>query len=91
MVGGGKKAYNTCCSQAVTHPGTGQAQYCLTSVIGRELVYSVWYGHRQQWLTKSLIINCTKAHEKVILYTHKNNRTAEQSAIRYSWPAFLNP
>ena len=28
-----KEAYNTCCSQAVTHPSTGQAQHCLTSVI----------------------------------------------------------
>ena len=43
-----KKAYNTCCSQAVTHPSTGQARRCLTSVIGRELVYSAWYGRRQQ-------------------------------------------
>ena len=40
------KAYNTCCSQAVTHPSTGQAQHCLTSVIGREPVHSVWYGRR---------------------------------------------
>ena len=30
---GKKKAYNTCCSQAVTHPSTGQARHCLTSVI----------------------------------------------------------
>ena len=36
-----KKAYNTCCSQAVTHPSTEQARHCLTSVIRRELVYSV--------------------------------------------------
>ena len=43
----GKKAYNTCYSQAVTHPSTTQAQHCLTSVIRRELVYSVWYGSRQ--------------------------------------------
>ena len=41
------KAYSTCCSQAVTHPSTWQAQHCLTSVIGREPVYSVWYGRRQ--------------------------------------------
>ena len=43
-----KEAYNTCCSQAVTHPSTGQARRCLTSVIGRELVYSAWYGRRRQ-------------------------------------------
>ena len=42
-----KKAYNTCCSQAVTHPGTEQARRCLTSVIGREPVCSAWYGRRQ--------------------------------------------
>ena len=32
------------CSQAVTHPSTNHAQRCLTSVIGRELVCSTWYG-----------------------------------------------
>ena len=32
------------CSQAVTHPSTDWTQHCLTSVIGRELVYSMWYG-----------------------------------------------
>ena len=42
-----KEAYNTCCSKVVTHPSTEQARHCLTSVIRRELVYSVWYGHRQ--------------------------------------------
>ena len=36
-----KEAYNTCCSQAVTQPSTEQAPHCLTSVIRRELVYSV--------------------------------------------------
>ena len=32
----------------VTHPSTEQAQCCLTSVIGREPVLSMWYGLRQQ-------------------------------------------
>ena len=32
--------YNTMYSQAVTHPSTNMAQCCLTSVIGRELVFS---------------------------------------------------
>ena len=42
MVGEKKKqAYNTYCSQAVTHPSTEKARHCLTSVIRRELVYSV--------------------------------------------------
>ena len=31
---------STWCSQAVSHPSTNQAQRCLTSVIGRELVFS---------------------------------------------------
>ena len=41
---------NACCtsySQAVTHPSTRLAQHCLTSVIRREPVHSVWYGRRQ--------------------------------------------
>ena len=35
-----KDANSTLYSQAVTHPSTNRAQCCLTSVIGRELVYS---------------------------------------------------
>jgi len=35
-----QKVYSTVYSQAVTHPSTNTAQPCLTSVIGRELVYS---------------------------------------------------
>ena len=31
-------------SQAVSHPSTTRARRCLTSVIGREPVYSTWYG-----------------------------------------------
>ena len=42
-----KKAYSTKYSQAVTHPSTNLAQCCLTSVIRRELVFSTWYGRRQ--------------------------------------------
>ena len=48
MEGEKNKAYNTCGSQAVTHPSTEQAQHCLTSVIGREPVYSAWYGRTQE-------------------------------------------
>ena len=33
-------------SQAVSHPSTNRALCCLTSVIGREPVYSAWYGRR---------------------------------------------
>ena len=50
-----KEAYNTCCSQAVTHPSTEQARHCLTSVIRRELVYSVWYGRRHRLPLKNAI------------------------------------
>ena len=38
------KAYNTCCSQAVTQPGTEQARRCLTSVIRQEPVHSALFG-----------------------------------------------
>ncbi|KAF0766183.1 Uncharacterized protein FWK35_00004502, partial [Aphis craccivora] len=43
-----KQANGTQCSQAVTHPSTNYARRCLTSVIGRELVYSTWYGRWQR-------------------------------------------
>ena len=41
-----KKVYNTWCSQAVTHLSTNHARRCLTAVIGREPVFSTWYGRR---------------------------------------------
>ena len=43
-----KNEYSTAYSQAVTHPSTNAAQCCLTSVIGRELVFSTWYGRIQE-------------------------------------------
>ena len=43
-----KQVYDTRCSQAVPHPSTILARRCLTSVIGRERVYSSWYGRRQR-------------------------------------------
>ena len=51
-----QKAYNTEYSQAVTHPSTNSAQCCLTSVIGRELVYSTWYGRRHLMLLTLAIL-----------------------------------
>ena len=45
-----KEAYGTRSSQAVPHPSTILARQCLTSVIGRERVYSSWYG-RERTLT----------------------------------------
>ena len=47
------KVYDTRCSQAVPHPSTILARRCLTSVIGRERVYSSWYGRRQSVQLKS--------------------------------------
>ena len=44
-----QNVYNIAYSQAVTHPSTNATQCCLTSVIGRELVLSTWYG-RRHWL-----------------------------------------
>ena len=41
------KAYGTWYSQAVTHLSTNHARHCLTSQIGRDGVYSVWYGRRR--------------------------------------------
>ena len=54
---GGKKlriAYSTEYSQAVTHPSTNSAQYCLTTVIRQELVYSIWYGRRHLQHVKAM-------------------------------------
>ena len=42
-----KLANGTRGSQAVSHPSTNLAQCCLTSGIGRELVFSAWYGRWQ--------------------------------------------
>ena len=45
--GQNREAYDTGYSQAVTHPSTNPARQSLTSVIGREPVFSLWYGRRQ--------------------------------------------
>ena len=39
-----KKEYDTRCSQAVSHPSTIRAQWCLTWQIWRDAVFSPWYG-----------------------------------------------
>ena len=42
------KAYDTGYSQQVTPPSTNPARPGLTSVIGREPVFSRWYGRRRK-------------------------------------------
>ena len=65
-----KKAYDTAYSQAVTHPSTNAAQSCLTSVIGRELVFSTWYGRRHIvsfQVSMQLFLKNEKAKRKIFL------------------------
>ena len=50
-------------SQAVTHPSTNMAQYCLTAVIGRELVFSTWYGRIQEQEDKLYLLEFPKIFE----------------------------
>ena len=50
-----QNVYSNLYSQAVTHPSTNRSQPCLTSVIGRELVYSRWYGRRHPSRVKILM------------------------------------
>ena len=51
------------CSQAVTHPSTDWTQRCLTSVIGRELVCSAWYG---PWLSRGVSFGLLQAHGSLL-------------------------
>ena len=52
-----REANSIQCSQAVTHPSTDWTQHCLTSVIGRELVCSMWYGRWHLKVTITLFLN----------------------------------
>ena len=60
-----KIIYSTWCSQAVTHLSTNHARRCLTSVIGREPVFSTWYGRRQRVVS-------TKVYIQIAELRHKN-------------------
>ena len=42
-----QKAYNTRDSQDVSDPSTNRAQRCLTCQIGRDGVFSTWYGRKR--------------------------------------------
>ena len=64
------EANSTQCSQAVTHPSTDLAQCCLTSVIGRELVYSTWYGRWQGHKKISQTVNAT-THSHIWDFAHR--------------------
>ena len=57
-------ANSTRCSQAVTHLSTNYAQGCLTAVIGREQVFSTWYG---RWLVLHYISKLGIAHRPFIM------------------------
>ena len=56
-----KEVYDTRRSQAVPHPSTTLARRCLTSVIGRERVYSSWYGRRRWCVRICATYNSSKA------------------------------
>ena len=84
---------STRCSQAVTHPSTNRAQRCLTSVIGRELVFSTWYGRcRKSSFNHWLQIGKFSIHKKwedifrlsdaeiPVLYELLNNRISHGEA-----------
>ena len=46
-----QKDYSTQSSQVVSNPSTIQARRGLTSLIGREVVLSSWYGRNRQGLS----------------------------------------
>ena len=56
---GKEKVYSTRYSQEVFHPGTNRARRRLASVIGREPVFSTWYGRRHCFLARKLTYTCS--------------------------------
>ena len=84
-------AYSTEYSQAVTHPSTNSAQCCLTSVIGRELVFSTWYGRRHfglnDWaIDQPCLPMWTKICSSIIVwYTWNNERWFAHNLLHFQW------
>ena len=71
-------ANSTQCSQAVTHPSTNRAQHCLTSVIGRELVCSMWYG---RW--REVHKNCSFIALMILFYYNVKRYNIECMSLQY--------
>lgn len=59
-------------SQAVTHPSTNRAQRCLTSVIGRELVLSTWYGPCRSTNKKTQLLSFPQTQNDATLFYRPN-------------------
>ena len=76
-----QNVYSNLYSQAVTHPSTNRSQPCLTSVIGRELVYSRWYGRRHKhyeqilkWSTKNAAVRAARViGGSAVLYVNERS------------------
>ena len=64
--------------QAVTYPSTIQDRRCLTFVIGRQRVYSSWYGCRQCF--KQIVL--TTCQDKVVKHMYIYN-------IKFSKTSFI--
>ena len=61
-------AYSTGDSQAVSDPSTNPAQRCLTCQIGRDGVFSTWYGRkRHQSLSDIYLLSNVHSHIKATL------------------------
>ena len=68
----GKKDYSTQSSQVVSNPSTNRARRGLTSLIGREVVLSSWYGRNQYYflLFYFLLHSPTKRKKKLESLVH---------------------
>ena len=88
-----QNAYNTRYSQAVSHPSTNRALCCLTSVIGREPVYSAWYGRRQRTSLLNLFKSKQWRHRLNLFFFSSSGNAPPTSmewgsSFRCSWLLF---